>query len=145
MSRLATVAPDLVGDLEQESEPRLRHVAASLSVWIVDQVGLVDPRVDAALAALRDRRFGSSSEHDLLQKLADELDERAWNVQDQVEEGVLPQEQYLAAFALARAAYALCFALESDPLQAALESVYEAQAATGDLAGARREVRASLS
>lgn len=140
-ARLATVAPDLVGALERQTDQRQRKVATAVSSWIVDRVGLVDPRVDAALAGLRDQRFDSTPERDALQKLAEELDERAWDIQDRVEEGLAPQERYFAAFALARAANAVWFALDRDAGEAVLEAVYEAQAATGDLAGTRASGR----
>ena len=92
-------------------------------------------------AAVRDLRVGESPERDALKVLVDELDERAWDVQDEVDAGRAPQEAYLVAFSLARAASAVWFALDSDALQTALEAVYEAQAARGDLAGVRRRVQ----
>lgn len=139
--RLATVAPDLVQVLERKAPARLRTIAAEVSEWIVGQVALVDPRVDAALAAVREAQVGDSPERDSLKVLVDELDERAWDTQDQLEEGSATQQQYLDAFALARTASAVWFALDMDALQSALECVYEAQAATGDLAGVRRSVQ----
>lgn len=140
-ARLATVAPDLVEVLGRKSPAQLRAIAVQASVWIVDEVGLVDPRLDAAFAALREMRVGRSPERDALKLLVDELDERAWDVQDEVDAGRARQEEYLVAFSLARAASAAWFALDGDSLQSALEAVYEAQAATGDLAGVRRRVR----
>jgi hypothetical protein len=143
--RLATIAPDLAGTLERQNEGRQRNVAATVSSWVIDRTGLADSRVDAALARLRDQRFGATPERDALREWARELDERAWDVHAQVEEGRTPRDRYLAAFALARAAYALWFALDGDALQAVLEAVYEAQAATGDLPEARQLVESTLS
>lgn len=96
------------------------------------------------LAAVRDRRCGAPSQRDALKVLVDELDERAWDVQDEVTAGRAPQEAYIVAFSLARAASAVWFALDSDELHAALEAVNEAQAARGDLAGVRRRVQSLL-
>lgn len=139
--RLATVAPDLVEVLSHEQPVRLRTITIDVCEWIVGRVGLIDPKVDAALAALREGHAGDSPERQALKGLADELDERAWDMQDRVEEGSAPMDQYLAAFALARAASAVWSASDHDPIQSALEAVYEAQAATGDLAAVRRRVQ----
>lgn len=144
-ARLATVAADLVQVLERKPSEQLRTVATQVSEWIVGQVELVDPRADAGLAALREAQVGPSPARDSLKVLVDELDERAWAIQDQSEEGNATQQQYLDAFALARAASAVWFALDSDALQSALDCVYEAQAATGDLAGVRRSLQDLLS
>lgn len=139
--RLETVAPDLVEVLERLTTSELRSIAIEVSEWIVRQVGLADPRADAALTALRADVTGTSAVQDRLKVLVDDLDERAWDLQDKVEDGSATQEQYLHAFALARAAASVRFALESDALESALESVYEAQAATGDVAGVRRIIQ----
>ncbi|MGV8973119.1 MAG: hypothetical protein ACOH10_12425 [Rhodoglobus sp.] len=143
-ARLASVAPDIVEVLGRNPPARLRAIAVDAGEWIVEIVGLVDPRLDAALAAMRDLRVGASPERNALKVLVDELDERAWEVQDDVDAGSAPQEAYIVAFSLARAASAVWFALDSDALHAALEAIYEAQAATGDLAGARRRVQELL-
>jgi hypothetical protein len=76
--------------------------------------------------------------------LTEELDEIAWDAQEQAEAGVLPEQAYLAAFARARAAASVGFALEPDALHAALEAVYEAQAALADLEAVRVAVVAAL-
>jgi len=143
-ARLSTVAPDLVEILRGTSPARLRAVAQGISEWIVEDVGLADSRVDVALAAQRARQAEPSSGRDALTALVDELDARAWDVLDQVEAGQVPQQAYLDAFSVARAAAAVRYARESDALGAALEAVYEAQAARGDLAGVRRRVMALL-
>ncbi|WP_344753508.1 hypothetical protein [Gryllotalpicola koreensis] len=68
------------------------------------------------------------------------LDEKAWECQAGVEVGQLSEADYLEAFRRARAAATVGFALGSDALQAALESVCEAQAATGHIEEVRRAV-----
>ncbi|MBO3094969.1 hypothetical protein [Cellulomonas dongxiuzhuiae] len=143
-ARLSMVAPDLVEILRGTSPSRLHAVAQGISEWIVEDVGLADPRVDAALAAARARQAEPSSRRDALTALVDELDARAWDVLDQVEAGQVPQQAYLDAFSLARAASAVRYARESDGLGAVLDVVYEAQAARGDLVGVRRRVMALL-
>jgi len=54
------------------------------------------------------------------------------------------QAAYLDKFAAARAAHSLWFALDADPLAAALESVYGAQAARGNLDALRAVVSRAL-
>jgi hypothetical protein len=100
--------------------------------------------VDAALAAVRDAVPAAVPELSQVLALTEELDEIAWEAQDKVEAGVLPEEAYLAAFARARAAASVGFALEPDALHSALESIYEAQAAVADLEAIRVTVAAAL-
>jgi hypothetical protein len=98
----------------------------------VSTVSLKDPRLDRALGDL-ERGEVDGAQRAAMQRLTDELDEAAWNIQAKVDSGQATNEQYLKSFALARAASATAFALEPDPRKAAMEAVYEAQAALGDL------------
>jgi hypothetical protein len=143
-SRLSTVAVDLAERLSHQPPRRLRLVAAAAAGLAVERTQLADPRLDAALAAVRDGDPAAMAEISQVLALTEELDEVAWDAQDQVEAGVLPEQAYLAAFARARAAASVGFALEPDALHAALESVYEAQAAVADLEAVRVAVAAAL-
>ena len=75
-----------------------------------------------------------------MQALVDELDEAAWDLQRPVHSGGSPESAYLEAFRKARAASAVAFALDPDPHKAAIEAVYEAQAALGDVNPVRSAV-----
>jgi hypothetical protein len=130
--RLDAIARDLAEQLEREPEPRLRRVAERVALAALGEVSLEDERVERAVAALRAGRCGESAERAALKALVDELDEAAWRLQDGVDAGQADQADYLAAFARARAAMALWFALDADPLEAAMEAAYEAEAATDD-------------
>jgi hypothetical protein len=77
--------------------------------------------------------WGESPVRVELLQLVDELDEIAWDIQDQVEEGDKDERAYLSAFIRARAAHTLYFALDVDPLNAAMEGIYEAMIALEDL------------
>jgi hypothetical protein len=143
-SRLSTVAVNLVERLSQQPPGRLRRVAAAVANLAVERTQLADPRVDAALAAVRGDVPATMPELSQVLALTEELDEIAWDTQDKVEAGVLPQQAYRDAFARARAAASVGFALEPDALHAALESVYEAQAAVADLEAVRVAVAAAL-
>jgi hypothetical protein len=139
-TRLTSVAPDLVGLLARQTPERQRDVALTVSAWIVDRVGLVDARADTALEQLRAQHYGSTPERDALRGLVDELDEAAWELQEQVDGGSAPRSRYLEAFALARAAAALWCALDADAKNGAVEAAYEAQAAVGEVGGVRQIV-----
>lgn len=95
-------------------------------------VALKDPRVDRALDDL-ERGKVDGPHQAAMKRLTDELDEAAWNLQAKVNSGQATNESYLRSFALARAASATTFALDPDPRKAAMEAVYEAQAALADL------------
>lgn len=144
ISRLATIAPDLVASLEHGQPHRLRLVAASAAGLAVERVRLSDPRLDAALGALREGRLGDTSERTGVQCLAREIDEIAWDAQESAEAGGGPREAYVSAFRKARAAAAVGFALEADALTAALEAVYEAHAAVKDPEALRSVVMTAL-
>jgi hypothetical protein len=132
-SRLSTIAPDLAAWLEHQSRERLRAAAANAAHLAVERTRLTDPRLDAALTALRNGQFGRMAEQSGVQQLVDDRDAAAWNLQEKAEVGTVPQQAYSAAFRRARAAVSVGFALGSDALSAALEAVYEAHAATADL------------
>jgi hypothetical protein len=144
ISRLSTVAPDLAGRLEKQSPERLKIVAANAANLAVTRTQLADPRLDVALASLRDGGTDNTAERYGVQQLTNELDEIAWNAQEMAETGAASREEYSAAFRRARAAASVDFALDSDALSAALEAVYEAQAAVADLEAMRVVVNAVL-
>jgi hypothetical protein len=137
-TRLTTTAPDLVEELERCSPDRLRRIAERVAQAAIERAEINDERTDGALAALRAGSFGDTDARASAKALTDELDEVAWDIRDRVEAGDAEQEEYLAAFRRARAAMSLWFALDADPIVAALELVYEARAALDD--GAVREL-----
>jgi hypothetical protein len=143
-SRLSTVAADLAEQLEHRPSSQLRKVATIAALLAVDRTHLADPRLDAALTAIRDGAAGDRNECSAVSLVVEELDEKAWDIQESVDEGTQPQEAYLEAFRMARAAESIGFALEVNPLQAALEAVYEAQAAVSDLEAIRTAISPAL-
>jgi hypothetical protein len=72
------------------------------------------------------------------------LTRSAWDAQEKAEAGTVPGVTYLTAFRRARAAASVGFALDCDALNAALEAIYEAQAAVGDVNAVRAAVNAAL-
>jgi hypothetical protein len=144
ISRLSAVAIDMAEQLSLQPPRRLRRAAAAAASLAVERTQLADRRLDTALAAVRGDIPAAMAELSQVLALTEELDEAAWDAQEQVEAGVLPERAYLAAFARARAAASVGFALEPSALRAALESVYEAQAAVDDLDAVRVAVAAAL-
>jgi hypothetical protein len=133
IGRLSTIAPDLVALLEQQQSEQLRRVAAKAANLAIERTDLSEPRLDDALAALREGRLGSTPERSAVHYLTDELDAIAWDAQEKMEAGIGSRQDYSTAFRRARAAASVGFALDANALTAALESVYEAQAAVADL------------
>lgn len=102
-----------------------------------------EPLIDEALGGLAAGAPDPALRSEL-DSLTDSLDERAWDLQDQIDAGTAPKDAYLIAFATARAAAAVAAAHNADPAQAALETTYEAQAATGDITPVREAAQAAL-
>ena len=69
-----------------------------------------------------------------MQLLVDELDETAGATQARQHAGAATEDDYLRDFRKARAASAMWFALDPDPLTAAIQSAYEAYHAVADSA-----------
>lgn len=133
IGRLSSIAPDLVAVIEQQQSEELRRVAVEAAKLAIERTNLSEPQVDAALSALYEGRLGFTPERSAVQYLADELDKIAWDAQEKMEAGIVSRQVYSTAFRRARAAASVGFALDSNALTAALESVYEAQAAVADL------------
>ena len=140
--RLSTVAPDLVQLLEAQDAATLSSVARRTAAWSVESVGLSDPRLDLALAA-QEASFDAAQRAEV-ERLVEELDEAAWDVQERIDAGTADEAAYDVAFGLARAANAVWFAMGSDPREAALEAAYEAQAAQDSADGVRALITDAL-
>jgi hypothetical protein len=76
-SRLSTVAADLTEQLEHRPSSQLRRVATTAALLAVARTRLVDPRLDAALAAIREGAAGDREECSAVLRATEELDEKA--------------------------------------------------------------------
>jgi hypothetical protein len=130
-SRLDIEAPELAARLRRANVTELRTVAASVASLAVKELNVQDPRIDAGLQAVAAQVWGDAEVRARLQQLTDELDEVAWDIQDQIDPPAL--DGYQAAFRRARAVESLFFSLDTDPLTAACESAYAAFHALADL------------
>jgi hypothetical protein len=145
-TRLATVAPELNDEIQSSTAELQRLISVAVAAWIATEVDLDDQRAVDAVLAIRGGKVGESPIRSRMAELVEELDVVAWDLQDTVEQAGSGGDDpaYLEAFARARAADALWCALSNEPLEAAIESAYEAQAARRDLEGLRKQVRSVL-
>jgi hypothetical protein len=142
--RLETIAPDLVEELTQADAVDQRRVATAVAAFAAERTDLTADELSQAFTAIRAETFGDSPVRAGVQQLTDRLDEEQWAVQERVDEGQATPAEHLTAFSAARAASAVYYALDADPETAALEALYEANAATDDLESLRHVVRQRL-
>lgn len=130
--RISSVAAGLPDRARQMSDGELRDLARRSAEWAVSRTGVQDPAIDAGLEALTSGR-PSQDARIAVHKAVERLDQVAFEMQVGVDSGGASEEDYLRAFAQARAAAAVQYALADDPREAAMESMYEAQAADGSV------------
>ena len=139
-TRLGAVARDLVLLLSGRTDEELRVVAQDVVAFGLARAPVAGALVDQGLQALQAGDPGDGGLREELEALVAELDERAWAAQEAWESGDAPEAAYAEAFGRARSAAAVVAALGQEPLDAALESVYEVQVGSGDLAAVTGEV-----
>ncbi|MGX5681486.1 hypothetical protein [Schumannella luteola] len=110
---------------------RLRSIASEVARQAVERVQLDDP--DVLRAVESDPLPEGDSLRAMLSMVVERLDEVAWEIQSRIDEGTESQADYESVFKRARAAHALWFSLDPDPMVAAKESAYEAYSATDEL------------
>ncbi len=143
-SRLDLIAVDLADRIDRAPASQQRAAALAACRFALDRTGLDDRIVKEGMNALERGGYPNVLLQEKLTLLVEALDEIQWDLQEKVDAGRADQAEYLAAFSRARAAHAVYFALDPDPFVAAVESVYEANAATDDLPGLRQAVTAAL-
>lgn len=131
-TRLEARAADLSRLIEAAEPDPQRRIAVKVAEAALSAVPLDEPELAPALADIAAGRWGGEGVH-AATMLTDRLDDLAFDLQDEVDEGTAEHAEYLAAFCRARAVSAVAFALDADPRNAALEAAYEAEAATEDL------------
>ena len=134
---LDSAFPGLVRQLEAANPEGQLAVALAAAQTAIRRTQLREYRVDAAVSA---KRIGESAEREDVRVLSDELDEVAWTIQARMHQGAAAEEEYTRAFRRARAASALFFALDENPLSAAIQALYEAHHAIGDAEALRQVV-----
>ena len=120
----AAVGAELASRLLGATEQLQRDVAIAAAVAAVRAARLSRPLLDEAMDDLVSRRYGSAR-RDRVKTLELELDERAWTIQSELEDGGGDAAEYDNAFRRARAAGAVKMALDLSPRTAVAEAVYE--------------------
>jgi hypothetical protein len=120
--------PGLARELEGATADEQRSAALAAAQMAIMRTELRDHRLDSAVIA---NRFGDCAERAAVSALTDELDDIAWTIQARVHDGAAAEEDYSRPFRRARAASALFFALNENPLDAATQGLYEARHAIG--------------
>jgi hypothetical protein len=138
-TRLETRSAELSQLIEAADADPQRRIAVKVAEAALAAVPLDEAELAPALADLTAGRWGGAGAQ-AATTLTDRLDDLAFDLQDEVDEGTAEQVEYLEAFRRARAASAVAFALDADPRNAALEAAYEAEAATENLELIRRIV-----
>jgi hypothetical protein len=131
-TRLETRSADLSRLIESADAEPQRRIAVKVAEAALAAVPLDEPELAPALADLTAGRWGGAGVQSAT-TLTDRLDNLAWDIQDEVDEGTAEEAEYVEAFRRARAVSAVAFALDADPQNAALEAAYEAEAATENL------------
>jgi hypothetical protein len=139
-TRLAAIAPELADQISQATHAQQKQIATHLALLAVDSVDLHDPVLDATVTALRENTPADVSAQDAVNRLTEQLDQIAWDLQERAEAGTASDDDYAIAFRRARAANTVAFALSDDAATAALETAYEAEAATEDIESVRAAV-----
>ena len=129
MDRLSVLGVDVSDQVRGFRNETARRAAWACALLATEKTRLEDPR---AVRALDENDGGPAPERTLaaLSARVDELDVRAWDLQDPVDTGQADESAYQRAFCQAAA---LRFALDPDVTANAAEAVYEAHHAIQDL------------
>ncbi len=130
-SRLSAEYPDLSTAIAAAPADRRRRAGWAAAQWAIRVSGLSHPVVAAA-------EIGGSTE--AIAEVVEELDDRYFELQELCDEGKCSKADMLAAFAQARAANALEYAMQGD----AAEAVYEATVCSDDHSELRKLVASAL-
>jgi hypothetical protein len=127
-TRLVLVSREGAARLARHSPSELRRIArqvaeAALSSTALESPFALEPLDEAARVQLRA----------CLEREVEQLDAIYFDLTDAQEAGNATEQQVLAAFSRARALHSAWFALSPDPIEAAAEASYEAQASMGNL------------
>jgi hypothetical protein len=127
----AAVGAELASRLLGATEQLQRDVAIAAAVAAMRAARLSRPLLEESVDGLLKRRYAGPLQ-DEVQRLEQDLDERAWAIQSKHADDGTDSPEYLDAFRRARAAGAVRTALNASPRIAASEAVYEAAQAVDD-------------
>jgi hypothetical protein len=132
-NRLELIDYDLSEKIKNASSEKQRSISLAVTRYAIMESNLISNLVGQAYEAVRTGRINDKELKDQIEHLVQDLDQKQWDLHDLVDEGEASEEEYLKAFKRARAANALFFLLDADPVISALESSYEAHAVSGSI------------
>ena len=140
-SRLDTVSSGLSEEIRSASPTEQRRIALAVARHALLAIAFRHPLVDEVLAGIQVSAEGSIGVLPPLDALVEALDDAYFTLAEQETPQQPSPGLVLQAFSRARAVSALAFAIGPSSLEAALESAYEAHAATEDLPGITAIIR----
>ncbi len=140
-SRLDTVSSALSEQIRNASPTEQRRIAIAVARHALLAIAFRHPLVDEVLAGAQAAADGRSAVLPSLDALVETLDEAYFTLAEQEASLPVSPGAVLEAFSRARAVSALAVAIGPSSLEAALESAYEAHAATEDLTGITAIIR----
>lgn len=126
-----TIGAELATRLLGATEQLQRDVAIAAAVAAVRAARLSKPLLEETVDDLVNHRYGGPL-RDEVERLEQDLDDRAWTLEEQIESGGGKRAEYDEAFRRARAAGAMKMALDQNARTAVAEAVYEASRAVDD-------------
>jgi hypothetical protein len=130
--RLSALDKEFYSSLLREGDPALRRAAMAAARYAVEKVKIHYPAVDTVIALMEKGQPLPEAEVRELGRLVINLDNIQLDLRQRVKLGKKTEAEWKAANLQARAANAVFQAANQDPLNAALESIYEAYIATED-------------
>ncbi|MBK8208245.1 MAG: hypothetical protein IPK87_15820 [Planctomycetes bacterium] len=131
MKRLDTVARWLADLLRSAPASNLRRAIVVALEFAIDKSSFTDPLIEDGIECVRTGRNDEAIRSQLL-ALGEQLDAEYFARAGDAKSGLIDEQDYLSAFARARAVAAIAAGLGPHLLEAAFESIYEAAAATED-------------
>jgi hypothetical protein len=136
-NRLATVAPELIELGERISAEQRKAIACRAAEWACRMTGVLTILDEDPIRLLLDVAHSpTQQERKCIADDVVDLDQRYLSTVEQ-HDGLDAAGQAMQWFSKARAAASVLYSLDALTVQGFCETLYEAQAATGDLEGLR--------
>jgi len=142
--RLSVLDKEFYSSLLREEDPSLRRAALAAAQYATKMIKTPYPAVGTVLALLQKGHPLPGPEVRELGKLVINLENIQVDLRERVKLGRKTEAEWKAAYILARSANAVFQAANDDPLNAALESIYQAYAATEDWPALRNVIEAAI-
>ena len=130
--RLSQLDTDFYSSLLREDDSALRRAASAAARFAAERNHIKYPAVDTVLSHMQSGNPLPREAMTELGKLVINLDNIQVDLRERVKLGRKTEAEWKVAFFHARTANAVFQAANEDPLNAALESIYEAYTATED-------------